>query len=724
MTDDTQILEHELELYEAIANDTQFCEKVFDDQGLLSVLRQTTNLFTVKQISKGIQDKVEEDRQKSATIITESRTKPFFNYSDFWKDTKPIDFAEFCSRRIGIEPSPPQLRIAQDIVGKDPYEWDRTWQRFIIAIGQGGGKNKYIIAPVTLYLAYKIANMKDPHHYFSRFFPKPISNTIKFEMSNSSMVAAAQAKNVHFSNMQALLQECRDDDGQNWFAKYCGMDIRPEGIGDIKSKKIEIPTVAGHAPIIMHSLDSKPESMEGLSLILFIIDEPSRANSAASLADCELLWKSGLGNLNTRFPRRIGKAVAFSYLNTSEYDFTYSSLEKAKKELELLGSRVTYTVNLSTFETNPNASLDDPDIKADFKNDPVDAEARYLGKKGASKNAFYSPHVNAIKECFKQEPELTTPIVYNVIQKPIDPKGIGEEYVTVEIQSLKPDSRTRCVAMDAAESMDAFVLNCGYIETMDETKDSLIIDNERELVVINKRPIIDIVIVWQPTRNARVNYLNVGDVLAQLIDAFPNIVSVKSDKWQSVKLIQEVKARGISYKNMRNTAELGGGTSAADTLSFSNKMQLKLYTKLRWMIWNNIPRIYKDDKHYIVHQGMRRTVGEHNIFEHEHLIRENNKILHPPSGSKDIADVNAILCNDLVLQEVKTRYVSGVTQEIEDDKMLILAEKYMILRQERRNKNHNEHAQETVVYIAEKMGLRIDQAHRLKKFVEETFRGT
>ena len=41
---------------------------------------------------------------------------------------------------------------------------------------------------------------------------------------------------------------------------------------------------------------------------------------------------------------------------------------------------------------------------------------------------------------------------------------------------------------------------------MDEMKDELFIDGKQEAIVINKRPVIDIVIVWQPQENHPVRF--------------------------------------------------------------------------------------------------------------------------------------------------------------------------------------------------------------------------
>ncbi len=603
-------------------------------------------------------------------------------------------------------PSPAQREVLHVLAGEDPYDWDTRYQQFAIAIGQGGGKNTYIIAPFLGYLTYKIANMTDPWKYFERFFRTPLDRQKKFEMSNSSMVTERQAKNVHFAKMKGLIQKCRTRDGQNWFEKYAGMDLRA-GFGDIKTKEIEIPTQQNCGSIFLHSFDSTPSAPEGLELICGIIDEPSRAQTQTSYGDAERLWKVIVGNLNTRYMNGVGKAIAFSYLNNSEWDFMNTLLVQAEEERKHTDRPVIYAVNRSTFEMNPNVTRQDPSIVAAYRNDPTDARARYEGIKGSAKEGFYQPHPESIREAFY---EGESPVLYQyklterVVENPSTHQREVRRYVGIDITQIVGNNRIRGFAIDPAESYDSFVLKGGYIETMDEMKDELFIENRRELIVVNKRPVIDIVIIWQPRFGVTVDYLDVGDVLGVLLDKFPNTKFVNSDKYNSVKLSQEIIARGVF----------------SQTYGFGNAQQLRLYKRARWMIWSHVPRILKATDHELTRKGITKTVGEWNIIEHERLIKINdNKIDHPADGSKDMADVDAILINDLANIEAKGTVMADGFSEMNDAKLLALGEKYMIARQELRNANVLE--REHLPLIAKKLQLSIEDAEKVKEYVESIF---
>ena len=382
------------------------------------------------------------------------------------------------------------------LAGKDPYEWNTTFQQYVIAIGQGGGKNTFIISPFLTYVSYKIANMSDPHRYFSRFTKEPLPLGQKFEMSNSSAVNEKQAKNVHFDKMIGLIKRCRTKDGQNWFEKYAGMDLR-SSFGDIKTKEIHIPTNPDCGDIVQHSFDSSYSAWEGLDLIIAVDDEPSRADTQATYSDVKKNWDGQVGNVNTRYAKGVGKVIAFSYLNNSEWDFTNTLLQEAEEEERLSKidptiHRTIYYIRKSTFEMNPNASREDDTIKKAYRNDPSQARARFEGIKGASREGFYQPYPGKIREVFYKG---ISPVQYDyktterVVSNPTTGKKEVMRYTGIDIQSIVGDNRVRGISLDPAESYDSFLLKCAYVDTMDEMKDELFIENRTELIVINKRPI-------------------------------------------------------------------------------------------------------------------------------------------------------------------------------------------------------------------------------------------
>jgi hypothetical protein len=651
----------------------------------------------------------EEQKLTSPALILNDKTKPFWREKDFWKDKNPIPIDQFVKERLELIPSPRQLNILFKLAGKDPYEWDQAYQQYIIAIGMGGGKNEYIISPYLTYVTYKIANMRDPHLYFQRMRKTQLNRRKPFDIVNMSTVSGLQAKNVHFNNMISLIRSCRTKEGDNWFEKYCGMDLREDGIGDIKSKEVIVPTAKDCGSIVHHSFDSTYTAWEGLSILFSVNDETSRADTKASYADLEKSWKGQLGNINTRFPDRVGKIMAISYLNNSQYDFTDTLLKRSEEEKKHTDKPLMFACNYSTFECNPNVTKDSEEIKSAYRTDPQDARARYEGVKGSPIEGFYQPHPEKIQECFFAS--MPTPIDYSYIvstryvRDPNTQKDVRRQFTAIALNSIKGDNKIRGFIIDPASKFDAFTLKGGYIETMDEFKENLFIDNRKEMVTINKRPIIDIVLVWQPKDGIPVDYLNVGEIVGQILAEFPNARFLNSDKYNSEKLSQEVQARGVH----------------SETFGYGNTQQVRLFKKMRLLIFNNVPQIFKDQHHSIAKKGIIKTVGEWNVLEHEELLKINdNKIDHPsPDGSKDFADADNLLIDGLTHLEINDGSLG--TGQSTDRKLLALGEKYLVIRAKLKNKGIKENDKTYIKKVAEMMNVTEGQARTIKEFAESQF---
>ena len=503
---------------------------------------------------------------------------------------------------LNITPTPKQLEIILALAGRDPYEWDTTYQQYVIAIGMGGGKNEFIVSPFLAYVTYKIANMHNPYMYFQQMRNAKINPLKNIDIVNMSVVGETQAKNVHFNNMINLIRNCHTKDGDNWFEKYVGMDMREGGIGDIKTKEVAVPTTKGLGKIVHHSFDSTFTAWEGLQILLALNDEVSRANTKATYSEFELSWKGQLGNINTRFPNRVGKDLAISYLNNSQYDFMNTLLKQAEEEKKHTERPLMFACNFRTFECNPNVTKESDEIKAAYRIDPQDARARYEGIKGSPIEGFFQPYPEKIEECFFEN--MPTPIDYSEtiterhVRDPNNQSIVVRQFSSIALNNIKGDNRIRGFVIDPATKYDAFTLKGGYIETMDEFRENLFIDNRKEMVTINKRPINDIVIVWQPQKGFPVDYINVGEVIGYLLSEFPNARFLNSDKYNSEKLSQEAIIRGVH----------------SETFGYGNTQQVRLFKKLRLLIFNNIPQFYKDQHHTITKKGVTKTVGEWDVL--------------------------------------------------------------------------------------------------------------
>jgi hypothetical protein len=209
-----------------------------------------------------------------------------------------------------------------------------------------------------------------------------------------------------------------------------------------------------------------------------------------------------------------------------------------------------------TWEFNPRQKQEN--FQKFYDDDPIDALCRFECIVPESKFGFFAPYFSKIAECInpllsnrvKFKPSLT---VREVTE---NEKTVVHQFTGVEILELRGDKRIRVITLDSSKSRDQFTMGCGYAEFLEQEegqpKSVTIRKNIAGLDTIEEIPlsgrvILDTVIVWRPDSRHPVDYLNVESVLMQLLAAFPNVVGVHSDTYNSEALRQKVLTRGIEF---------------------------------------------------------------------------------------------------------------------------------------------------------------------------------
>jgi len=599
--------------------------------------------------------------------------------------SEPVDVITFHHEFLKRFPSPKQTEFLIAACGTDPLIFDMTYDELVLMVGQKGGKN-WIVEGYIAYCAYQLSNLYDPHRYLN--IDDRMTN---FDFANSSLVNEVQAKNVFFNRLKQVLRATIDPaTGNNWFEQYLNMDLRPGGFGNIKTKTIEFPGNEDRGKIIMHSFDSTPESPEGLKLWRHIIDEPSRANTLILFNSAEHLHRVGRGNIAGSFPNGLGKLLIFSYPEQKVNDLTVKRYEEAKDE------PTTFRMKATTWEFNPTQRKENFEK---FYKDPIDALCRFECVVPESKFGFFAPYFDKIRECInpllsnrvKFKPSLT------VRETKEGDKTNIHKFTSVEILEIKGDNRIRVVTADNAVSDNSFIVGCGYAEfdEQEEGKPKTVTIRKNiggldtiEEIPLNGIVIFDTVIVWRPDSKHPVDYENVEDVVMLLFDTFPNVVGMHSDKFNSESLRQKVMSKkGIEYK----------------TYYFSNPQQVRIYTVLRGLIWNNMAEFLSKEEY------ISSTKDPNIEDELRQLLFENKtKIDHPANGSKDLSDNFALLAYHALL----TEYVPRPRFDSMPDNMLSLDEyvrRYraakdnlkMALRREPTIEEIAKHLGETVAWLEE-----------------------
>lgn len=507
-----------------------------------------------------------------------------------------------------------------------------TFDELVLMVGQKGGKN-YLVETIVGYYCKKLNNLVNPHKYFN------IDQLVEFNICNSSLVNERQAKNVFFERVKNIIKRTIDPKtGDNWFERYVGLDLRPKGFGDMQSKTIVFPSPEGRGKIKFHSFDSTPESPEGLEIFFGIMDEPSRANTPLLYEKAVKLYKMYRGNIAGSFPSGLGKLAIFSYPEQKINDLTVERYEKAVNE------DTTFRLKATTYEFNPHRTKEMN--KKAYQDDPIDSLCRFECVIPESRFGFFAPYFDKIDECIN--PDLVNRIKFRPsITRMNIKQGKGtvvRELTGTEILSIEGDNRLRVWAGDLGKTHDNFIIASGYPEYYDEETDDVKTieirkrndetgDEIVETYELKGKVVVDTIVVWRPTIKRPVNFLDVDYVLTSLLQKFTNSNSVHFDQWNSASLQQKVLQMGIE----------------CETHHFSNKEQVKMYTILRGLIWNNMFE-YLPRSQYCF--GPKEVDVQKELKEL--LFINKNKIDHPDNGgSKDIADVFALLAKYVLLAEAK-----------------------------------------------------------------------
>lgn len=621
--------------------------------------------------------------------------------SDFRRDVGEIpDIISFCKEFLGrTHLSDKQKEAYLAVWGEKGGEWSTKFHEIVLLVGMKGGKNFWAEGDFA-YLCFFYASLKDPHAYFSKIarrghIPYTIDKT--FDVVNVSSVDESQARRAFFESGKRALQNTIDPKrGERWFEKFAGLKLSDQ-FGNFKKKEVYFPTTSGKGGLRLLSFNSKAKAPEGMHMLRFYADELSRADTKASYEEATKLYDLGLNNTRVSFPNNVGKVIGWSYPNQTDYDLTNERYEFS------LTSDNTFGIKATTVEFNP--AIDHSDIENARKDDPIGTACRFECIKPISQNSFFSPHADRLDAMIR--PEIKNRIQYKIIRTKRNTQYEQQyDFTSLEILGIQGDYKQRCFTMDPSKNKDRFVILGGYCEIINPFKMNIFIEDREEIITTNVRTIVDIMIVIEPFPDSPIDYLAIGDLLNQLIKAFPRTYSFSSDHFQNEKLRQELISKGVK----------------SETYFFSNPMQLKLYTMLRANVWNTNINVCKEDQSILV---AKKPISLSDLLlrEGRQLIKEGNKIDHPKNGSKDILDSLAILNYDLMNLEVFD--LNTNIDELSDEKLGKLATAFLKARRdlvvEDSLLNRPENKRKLLELIANKIDLSINSVYKLEKYIKDRY---
>ena len=239
----------------------------------------------------------------------------------------------------------------------------------------------------------------------------------------------------------------------------------------------------------------------------------------------------------------------------------------------------TWSIKAATWEVNP--TIHRHQLESEYIRNPIEARARFECEPPNMEDAYF------------RDPDLVRKSFLHA-EDPLDDDGIYKPWFNNQ------DGHRRFIHIDLGLKRDRSALCMTHCAGFKELKTSMGVE---VLPIIN----VDLIHSWEAQPGAEINFASVRQMIVELCRKF-DVAKVTFDRWQSIEMIQSLKSLGINadFHSVKKTDY--------DTLTSA------IYdTRLRGY-WNEL------------------------LVEEELLklrLFSNNKIDHPNSGSKDLADALA-----------------------------------------------------------------------------------
>jgi len=239
----------------------------------------------------------------------------------------------------------------------------------------------------------------------------------------------------------------------------------------------------------------------------------------------------------------------------------------------------TWSIKAATWEVNPTINRED--LESEYIRNPVEARARFECEPPNMEDAYFR-NPDLVREAFSYH------------DNPINSEGHFEPWFN------STDGHSRYIHVDLGLKRDRAALAMSHCTGFKEIKTSMGVET---LPVIN----VDFVHSWEASPGEEINFASVRMMIVDLCRKF-DVRKVTFDRWQSVEMVQSLRSQGI-YADFHSVKK-----SDYDTLMTS------IYDKRLRGYWNEL------------------------LVEEELLklrLFSNNKIDHPSTGTKDLADAVA-----------------------------------------------------------------------------------
>lgn len=226
------------------------------------------------------------------------------------------------------------------------------------------------------------------------------------------------------------------------------------------------------------------------------------------------LFLKGFTQIPTAYMLNISSPSAYN-------DPIMTLLRKSEKSDLMVG------FHYATWEVNPELPPDSPDIKEAFLLDPVLAKRDYGAEPPIADNAFFTNY-EIFEGCYSKFNGTA-----QLIQKKLEFKNKKETYAILNY--ITPNQNSSILALDAGRNNNSFAFAIGYLKKL--KNDSIV-------------PFISHIGEIIPSPGEPINFYMVYENVFRKIFENVNIKIVAADRWNSVKILDDLAAEYGVTKNI------------------------------------------------------------------------------------------------------------------------------------------------------------------------------
>lgn len=434
-----------------------------------------------------------------------------------WLVKDVLTFGRFCASpdHMNFPPlSERQLRVADYMFGDDPKKMFDTGRNLaVLVFGKGAGKDTIAVLMI-LYIVYVLSCLKNPQKFLG------VPDHADIDLLNVAS-SREQADTVFFHKLKTAVF--------NWSWLKSRYDIQVSGrfYSAAQDRALDNRVTITNDAIVFpnniraFSWSSEGETLEGKSLIAYVMDEADAFKSGSETRNAEKIFRVCRTSATSRF-RGKHKGFVLSYPR-SKNGFILTLYEKTKSFLNV------YSDIACTWEVKPRDMFSPETFEFEGHRIPMDFYDDYRLDPIGSKRAFQCLAPLA-EQAFIEEPDR------------VDAAARHSDPPAFEFRDKVEDGFIKKTISRAPYSPDRSVQHIVTMDLglkIDPTAVALMHREEDKIIV-------DFITTWVPNEKEHVivDLMSVEDVITSVCSSV-TVKQVYGDHWNSALFIRRLQSKGI-----------------------------------------------------------------------------------------------------------------------------------------------------------------------------------